>query len=203
MRNIWLLPDYQQVGTIYAVEGNSEKPFHDMVDLTMLPSALVLGIPEEILAKNMEDDFVFGQFCRTAFGTDFFSCSIRAGKDKTGRSVTLTNLQILDVNEKPEIPPIQNDKVHDEAAVAAHKLVAALTRQSSRAGLSIIEMLEAVKMKRDISSFSSERLYCSANPPGWMPKKKIASRIIVGFLLLCIAALCFVLLNRASYHVAV
>ena len=172
MRNLWLLPDEGQSGTILALEGTKIVPLHKAVELAMLPPSFTLGIPEEALIANQNNDFVFAQFARIQNYNSLFSCSIRAGQDKSGRSVVLTNFQILESGEDPSIPPLCNNlNTSPSVGGAMEKLISIISNEGDSTQ-KVKAMLDAVRRNPHLKSFSSERLSKCANKPAWMPQKK-------------------------------
>lgn len=178
MRNIWLLPDYSQSGTINAVEDEAIKPLHELIDLASLPQAIVLGIPEELLEKYKNEDFVYSQFGKQKYGVGYFTCSARAGQDISGRSVCITNLQVLQKNEVPQLPPAQSTCAPESSRLPMQKLVEILSNDRNVNVAATVDMLAAARTEQQLLTFSSETLRRSANPHDWMPKKKDGKGLI-------------------------
>lgn len=168
MRNLWLLPDSEQSGVVKALEGTEIKPIHEIVDLGVLPRSFVLGIPESVLRENQDDGFIYAQYSKLNNGTALFSCSKRAGNDKTGRTVVITNLQILNRNELPIFPPEPNPCAPSLDASSMTGFDLDSNFHSSNVKL----MLDAVKARRFINSFASEPMPNSVNKPQWVPSTK-------------------------------
>ena len=90
MRTIIALPDYEQTGQIEALVSGHEMPLYKALKLSEFPhSCEISGIPNPILSRNPENNFVFAQVVRSN-NNDYFLKSCRAGKDKTGRDVFLS-----------------------------------------------------------------------------------------------------------------
>lgn len=90
MRTIIALPDYEQTGQIEALVSGQEMPLYKALKLSEFPhSCEISGIPNPILSRNPENNFVFAQVVR-GNNNDYFLKSCRAGKDKTGRDVFLS-----------------------------------------------------------------------------------------------------------------
>lgn len=170
MKSLWLEPDYAQSGIVWCDEAGVKQPAHEALPLATLPRALVLGIPEEILAIHVDDEFVFAQFCRSD-EENYFACSIRAGADISGRTVTLTHLQRLARGESPKIPPEASNTLHGNASAAMRKLIDVLAKDSP-ARAATYAMLAAVASQDHLRSFANVWMQRSANPPSWMPQKK-------------------------------
>mgnify|MGYP001061429946 FL=1 len=168
MRNLWLLPDFEQSGVVKALEGKQTNPIHEVIDLGTLPNSFVLGIPESVLRENQDENFVYAQYSKLNNGTALFSCSKRAGNDKTGRTVVITNLQILTRNETPIFPPEANPYAPPADASSMASFYHADDFHSANVKL----MLEAVKARRFINSFASEQMPNSVNKPQWVPSTK-------------------------------
>lgn len=194
MRNIWLLPDYTQSGNIIALEGEKSEPIYEVIDLNLLPRSLVLGIPEEVLENNPEDVFVYSQYCKIKEKYDIFASSIRAGKDRTGRSVVITNIQILETGECPKVPPLENLHVKPDIVKLMNILKLSFENKSNPSVIRTLEMLDAVKTRVRLATFSSEPLIRTANPPEWMPKKKEYSSILKISLFFILIAFVFIVL---------
>lgn len=187
MRNLWLLPDRHQDGLARTVENNRVASLNDLLDLRMLPPELVLGIPEEVVRRNDKDNHVFGQYAKLPSGAHAFCLSCAAGEDVSGRTVFITNLQILSLGEAPQIPPRLPLGLPPEEGRFAQELcmrTAAVYRP-------IQEMLEAVSNLPLAKTFASERLLHTRFKPDWVPKKKVNSGLLdrsKGVLLLAIIA---------------
>src|SRR5690606_41421499 len=100
MKCLLLLPDFYQSGEINVWGDGMSLPMPVSVckdiPLRELPDCFVLGIPESLLRANIEQDFVYAQYVRLDYKRSVLSFSIRGGNDKSGRTVVLTILQLLD-----------------------------------------------------------------------------------------------------------
>lgn len=192
MRNLWLLPDYSQSGVIMAREGDVLQPLHETLDLSSLPQSLILGIPEELLNTRRENGFIYSQFAKTNHELSYFVCSMRAGTDIAGRSVCITNVQLLSQIESPVFPPRPPEWMTERESESIVKLTS-LGSINSGGAASTFEMLEAVRLGNGWKTFSSERLVKSANPHSWMPKKKDNEFRLFGFALLALVLVLVIL----------
>jgi hypothetical protein len=171
MRNLWLLPDREQSGAICVFENDEITFLHETVNLAELPPALVLGIPEELLIENQESDFLFGQFFRLK-NLDIFCCSGRAGKDISGRTVVVTNMQMLRKGEIPRVPPEFNSKASNDYVFFMKAITDIFLDTQCESSKNILHMLTVVNNNIRLNSFSSERLSRAISKPDWMPSKK-------------------------------
>ncbi|QET55306.1 hypothetical protein FOB25_02210 [Citrobacter portucalensis] len=202
MRSIWLLPDRKQTGCVIALENGVNHNLHELIDLSTLPPELILGIPEELFRKKLDHGFLFGQFVILTSGERIFCISAPAGKDISGRTVSISNLQILDKNEEanlifslPSNTTREDEKIINEVFV--NKGSDFLKKFEP-----INLMLNAVAVVKRARSFSSETLVLSSNKPEWMPQKKkthlsmlISNKYI--FLLILFMVMTIVLYLRA------
>lgn len=180
MNSFWLIPDYSQSGTVVCVLNGAVSPLHKALPLAAIPPELILGIPEELLIQYPDQDFVFTQFCRGRNGESYFACSIRAGVDVSGRTVTLTNLQCLAPGETPATPPPVDAALQGEAESAMRRLVYLLAHPTPQRD-KMHAMLEALEALPRFTSFASDTLRKSAHRPQWMPdtaKKKVSKRTL-------------------------
>ena len=201
MRSIWLIPDRQQTGVVYAIENGKRLLIHELIDVKTLPLELVLGIPEEIFRAKEENYFLFAQFARIEDEKSIFCLSAPAGNDKDGRKVSITNIQILEGNEKPILSPkIPNDctLLDDIDKKELEKMVSEIDNDTS-SNDSIHRMLKAIQSNVRAKSFASEDLIVATNKPDWMPKKKesyfIILKILLVFIILTIIFYSFHYLN--------
>jgi len=172
MRDIWLLPDYAQSGSIQVLEGHNVKPLYEVLNVGSLPASFVLGTPEEVLLNNPQDDFVFAQYARNVEGKNIFSCSIRAGKDVSGRTVLLTNLQILDSDQTPRILPEINYSAAKDIVDVMEKLTYVLSKEVGASVNNVRLLTDAIGGSKSLMTFASEPLVKAANKPDWTPSKK-------------------------------
>ena len=90
MKTIIALPDYEQTGQIEARIAGQKMQLYKALRISEFPhSCEISGIPNPILSRNPENNFVFAQVVRSN-NNDYFLKSCRAGKDKTGRDVFLS-----------------------------------------------------------------------------------------------------------------
>ena len=186
MRNLWLIPDREQEGEISVLEGEKISLLHETLPLKKLPPALSFGIPKELLLKNLSNNFIYAQFGRLKNGQNIFARSIRAGQDRSGRTVTLTELQILEKGESPKISVQVNANASDELQHFMLKMKNILSDPDNISRKKIDEMLNATKREQRPVTFSSELLTESVNKPDWTPRKK---KIINNTLMIVLAVL--------------
>lgn len=168
MRNLWLLADRTQRGSIQVLE--EDKPINEIqnaINLEKLPLEFVIGIPEEVLRKKSGDFFLFGQYIRLR-NEDIFCLSAPAGRDISNRIVVISNIQILDKKEKPTLEPQPPSNVKGEDKEHIEKILGCTDSEKE----AVSKMLKAVDEHLGYNSFSSERLYSSKYKHQWMPKKK-------------------------------
>lgn len=173
MRNIWLMPDREQDGMAYAIDGERVAPFNEIIDLKTLPPELVIGIPEEILRRNNDKNFIYAQLAKLRNNLDkdgnyVFCLSSPAGYDKSGRVVFITNVQILSPIDDPIIPPKRPSGFPSNLDIWAERF----DDTESSAYDPVFQMLDARLNNPSAKSFSSERLQKSRFTPDWMPQKK-------------------------------
>ncbi|MGX2951693.1 hypothetical protein ACWIUA_12480, partial [Ursidibacter sp. B-7004-1] len=107
MKNIWIFPDRDQNGNSISTDGDKIASLNELIDINLIPKSIILGIPKELITKNIGRKFIFAQYARINDNQNLLCLSIIAGTDKSNRTVYLTNLQIFSHNEKYAIPPIK------------------------------------------------------------------------------------------------
>ncbi|HHQ6722808.1 TPA: hypothetical protein ACSTNG_002582 [Serratia fonticola] len=172
MRCIWLLPDRKQSGCISALEDGITYNLHELIDLSALPPELILGIPEELFRTKIELNFLFGQFMILNSGERIFCISAPAGRDISGRIVSISNLQILGRKEEPNLNFSAPLNTSDEDGEIIRDVFVKKSNDSLKKLEPINRMLKAVILVKKARSFASETLTVSSNKPGWMPQKK-------------------------------
>jgi len=172
MRSIWLLPDRDQTGRIQAVEDESIYSLHELISLKELPPAFVLGIPEEIYRSKSGEFFLFAQFIFLASGSRVFCLSAPAGRDISGRIVSMSNLQFLEEGEEPNLKFLAPKILPNEDKKIINTIFSGQKENNLELFGAVNKMLEAVKQARNARSFSSEPLILARNKPDWMPQKK-------------------------------
>ncbi|WP_283627360.1 hypothetical protein [Shewanella baltica] len=189
MKFLLLLPDFYQSGEINAWSGGMSAPVPVSVckdiPLRELPDCFVLGIPESLLRVNIEKDFVYAQYVRLDSKRSVLSFSIRGGNDKTGRTVVLTILQLLDEGEQlmfpPEVPSNLPDSISERNAIE-DRIGSMLNSLQSDSSSNIKDMISAVKKYPKLRSFASEHVDSLAQKPQWTPNKKKEYSFMVGIL---------------------
>lgn len=172
-KNVWLLPDRKQSGRVQAIQDGRIEDAHKLINLSELPSALILGIPEEIFRKNSGRFFIFSQFAILESGVRIFCISAPAGKDISGRMVAISNLQYLEHEEEPNLIPPSPISIGKEDEMAINRNIEHCQKNPEILS-STREMLTAAKKSRNKRrrTFSSEELSFAADKPDWMPQKK-------------------------------
>lgn len=175
MRSIWLLPDRDQTGRIQAVEDERTYSLHELISLKELPPAFVLGIPEEIYRSKSGEFFLFAQFVFLASGSRVFCLSAPAGRDISGRMVSISNLQFLEEGEEPSLKFLAPKILPNEDKKIINTISLGQKENNLELFGAVNKMLEAVKQAKNARSFSSEALILARNKPDWMPQKKDSS----------------------------
>lgn len=194
MRNLWLIPDRDHEGVISVLEGDKISPLHETLSLNKLPPALSFGIPKELLLKYQSNDFVYAQFARLK-SSNIFVRSIRAGHDKSGRTVTLTELQLLEKGESPKVFVEVNPNATGQLLHFMEKMRSVLSDRQNISRRKIDEMLNATKELQWPDTFSSEYLTKSVNKPDWTPRKKklINNTLLILLIVLFISVAIFLI----------
>ncbi|WP_133154944.1 hypothetical protein [Billgrantia endophytica] len=202
MKCLLLLPDFYQSGEINAWGNGMSLPVPVSVckdiPLRELPDCFVLGVPESLLRANVEQDFVYAQYVRLSSKRSVLSFSIRGGGDKSGRTVVLTILQLLDEGESlifpPEVPPSLPDSIGEKNAIEG-RIEAMMRSLQSDSSSNIKDMILAVAKHPKLRSFASEYADSLAQRPQWTPSKKkeysFMIGILVAFILLAILIIAF------------
>lgn len=195
MKNIWILPDKKQNGLALAVIENKIAPLNELIDLSKLPKVLNLGIPEELVrAKADVTNFLYAQFVKLENEKSVFSITAPAGTDVNGRIVFITNLQLLELNETPILPPAKLTNLPDDVKDWAKQF----DDVTSASFENINEMLDAVQNRPYSRSFASERLSKARFTPDWMPKKKIKAKTLFVIFLALILSIFFMIFIREN-----
>lgn len=201
MKCFLLLPDFYQSGEIHAWSDGMSAPVPVSVckdiPLKELPDCFVLGIPESLLRANIEQDFVYAQYVRLGSKRSVLSFSIRGGNDKSGRTVVLTIVQLLDEGEpltfSPEIPSNLPDSI-DEKNTVENRIGAMMRSLQSGSLSNIKDMFSAVRKYPKLRSFASEHVDSLAHRPQWTPNKKkysFMAEVLIAFLLLVVLIIKF------------
>lgn len=189
MKCLLLLPDFYQSGEINVWGDGMSLPMPVSVckdiPLRELPDCFVLGIPESLLRANIEQDFVYAQYVRLGSKRSVLSFSIRGGNDKSGRTVVLTILQLLDEGEPlifpPKAPSILPDSIGEKDTI--ENRIGAMMRSLQSDSLSNIkDMISAVEKYPKLRSFASEHVASLTQKPQWTPNKKKEYSFMIGFL---------------------
>lgn len=189
MKCLLLLPDFYQSGEINVWGDGMSLPMPVSVckdiPLRELPDCFVLGIPESLLRANIEQDFVYAQYVRLDSKRSVLSFSIRGGNDKSGRTVVLTILQLLDEGEPlifpPETPSSLPDSIGEKNTIE-NRIGAMMKSLQSDSLSNIKDMISAVEKYPKLRSFASEHVDSLAQKPQWTPNKKKEYSFMIGFL---------------------
>jgi len=171
---IWVLPHRDQSGNEDVVKDGQSMKLTVALAVEQLPKELVFGIPESVLRQHPEDNLlIFAQYVRQRKGERaFFALSITCGKDKDDRTVYLTLVEILGLDEDtPHLQP-PTAGLPDRERLAADKLLARFDNKKDKWVCRVKEMLDAAKVHDKINSFSSVSIPDAVFPPQWPPEKK-------------------------------
>lgn len=193
MKNIWIFPDREQNSNSISTDGDRIASLTELIDITLIPKAIVLGIPQELIAKYTGKKFIFAEYAKMSNGQNLLSLSIIAGTDKDNRTVYLTNLQIFSQNERFSIPPIKTKNFPE----IENKYFDEFLDENSSAYDSVKIMLENIERNKHLKTFSSENLYQTTEKHDWMPKKKDRQKKLTIFLVLFVSfAVILLLINQ-------
>ena len=173
-RIMWVLPDREQNGEDHVLSNGRQCLLSEALNVTQLPKSLVLGIPEEVVEKKADDEgLIFAQFIRQPkLNRSLYALSVRCGRDRTGRIVFLTRLELLLSNELPIADvPAEPLLALDEAAMVA-RLGLRLLDETDEWVNGLYRMLQATIDNPELSSFANVKLHRTHYKPDWMPKKK-------------------------------
>lgn len=167
---MWILPDRKQRGPRVIKNGVLYDQLISAIDVNTLPPELILGIPTELFKSNPQSGLMFAQYARCK-SYSIFSVSIASGKDKSGRGVYLTNLQVLDNDELPVLQELKCPEECIDELGEMEKIRRMFNENSSESMKPVVEMLKAVDVLQGVRTFCSHDLYSSANEPNWMPRR--------------------------------
>ncbi len=171
-KTIWVLPHRDQSGDEDVVKDGKLMKLTEALPVDRLPKELVLGIPESVLRQHPEDDLIFAQYVRQrSMGRALFALSVTCGKDKGGRTVYLTLLEDLGVEDRPQFQPAV-EGLPDRERRKAEKLLSRLKKQKDKWVCRTVEMLDEATRNRSINSFSNVSIPGAAYPPQWTPTSK-------------------------------
>jgi len=169
---IWVLPHRDQSGDEDVVKDGQVMKFTAALPVAELPKELVVGIPKSVLRQHPEDDLIFAQYVRQRKkGQAFFALSVTCGKDKGGRTVYLSLLEVLGPEDTPQLQP-PTEGLPNRERNKAQKLLSRLGNPKDKWVRRINEMLDVVATSTRINSFSSVSIPDAAFPPQWTPEKK-------------------------------
>jgi hypothetical protein len=180
MKSFWILPHQSQSGELEVLKEGAIRPLLEVVDISSFPPALVLGVPEDVLRSNPSEDFLYAEFARCRDHSSVFSQSIRAGKDREGRTILLTHVQVFEKDEQPQPRfPLEYEEIKDEleGVIPGDLLEGIASGMSSSSSIQRVNtMLEYTRRRRSTNTFASETSERSANPHQWRPQKKKPDR---------------------------
>jgi hypothetical protein len=197
---IWVLPNRNQSGEEDAIKGGTKLNLSAAIDVKSLPKEIVIGIPEDVLARYPNDDLIFAQYCRQSNGTqkqDIFTLSVTCGVDLSGRTVYLTLLQILLPGcEMITFPSVET--LSKEERSKANEILTRFSRSNDKWVRSIKKMLVTVKKKPNVKSFANVPVTMSAFPPEWTPHRKswFFICIVCGLIILSVLVVFYLIFIR-------
>lgn len=193
MKNIWIFPDREQNSNSISTDGDRIASLTELIDVTEIPKAIILGIPQELITKHIGEKFIFAEYARMNNGQNLLSLSTIAGADKDNRIVYLTNLQIFSQNEKYSIPPIKTENFPE----IENKYFDEFLDENSSIYDPVKIMLKNIDNNKHLTTFSSENLYQVTDKHDWMPKKKDRKKRLIVFAILFLSCLITILMiNR-------
>ncbi len=167
---VWLLPNRDQTDKSVVSCRGRLTPLADVIDVAQLPNVLVLGIPEEVINREPEEDVIYAQFVRQPeLGRSIFCISVRCGHDRGGRIVLLTALQILSTGQEPSLE-LSDSSLPTDEFVSATRLEQRLNKRDDKWSESVHHLLEAVKADPNAMSFGNVALARTFYKPSWMPR---------------------------------
>lgn len=192
-RDIWILPDRLQSGDLDVVEAGERRRLTDALRVDALPLSFTLGIPESVLKAHPEAGLIYAQFARFVepfhepLGTrDLFALSVRSGKDRSGRTVYLTGMQLLAPGQMPALLPDITLPDSDDATLKA--LRARFNEANSDHWVaSVRAMLAAVREHPNFASFANVDAPNLAHRAEWVPGRSKKNSFVVATT--CIAIL--------------
>jgi len=169
---IWVLPHRDQSGDEDAVRNGRRAKLSAALAVEELPKELTIGVPKSVLRGRRGQEVLFAQYARQrTMGRAFFALSTTCGKDKGGRTVYLTLLEVLPGDALPELhPPLEG--LPEPELSKAREMLQRLESSRDKWSRRVHSMLEAVRQPGEIDTFCSVALPDAAYPPQWTPEKK-------------------------------
>jgi len=162
----WVLPDIEQCGKLWVIDTDNQEQlsltdFYKEYKIKEIAREFEIGIPEELLIKFKSPKFGFAQIIRDHINNVVFSISTRCGKDKDGRTVTLTYIQIVNELSEIQLP-------NQESLSFLKTLNENLTFQIDLNTESKIDKLKKASISfNDIKSFCSDKLQKTVYKHDW------------------------------------
>ena len=199
----WILPHRDQSGDEDVVKDGQLIKLTAALSVEQLPKELVLGIPESVLRGHREQELIFAQYVRDrSKGRAFFAISVTSGKDKDGRTVYLTFVEILGLGERPQLQPTVEGLPQGERRKAEKLLsrLGNLNNLKDKWVRRVSDMLKAGTAHRWIESFSNVSIPDAAFPPQWTPEKKAQRALAIAVSVCALAAFGLLLALKSCQH---
>lgn len=201
-RNVWILPDREQSGELEVVENGEKRRLFEVLDTSLIPRELVLGVPESLFDAHPSPSLVYAQFvrlqgesARSLDAQSIFAVSVRCGKDKSGRTVVLTGLQLLSAGIRPQLLP--SASLPEPENSTWRDLAERFVRppRSDRYARYVGNMLHAVEERQDLASFASLDAPKLTYQPDWA-EGRLKKKAVWAAAILLIVVLAVLLLMR-------
>lgn len=192
----WVLPDFNQEGKLWLISPSIENrislsDFYKKYKIKEIAKEFEIGIPEELLGQFKSPKFGFAQIVKD-HANKIFSISTRCGKDKDGRTVTLTYIQI--VNELSEI------QLPDQESLSFLETFNKdlIFQIDSETELKIDRLKKASLYFHDIKSFCSDKLMRTVYKHDWNGEDPTYSKkwIWLGVGVILLGILCLLTLKN-------
>ena len=171
MKSYWILPDANSTGIIKVFSDGNVTNLADLDVWKTRPKVIFPAIPKEIMLLYKNKNVIYAQYARME-SFNIFCLSTPHGLDIHNRIVQLTNLQVLDKNERPSLDFSTNLPDNDQIIKCAKSILAILANHNSAPYKKVTTMISAFDDETEKNTFSSETLTDSALVHDWMPKKK-------------------------------
>jgi len=169
---IWVLPHRDQADDEDVVKNGRPAKLTVALAVQDLPKELIIGIPESVLQGRHKQEVLLAQYVRQrSHARALFALSTPCGKDKGGRTVYLTLIEVLPTDGLPERSPSLEGLSGPELS-KAQQILSRLAFCVDPWSRRIHDMLEAVSRHGEIDTFCSTTVPNAAYPAQWTPKKK-------------------------------
>ena len=202
MHRVLALPDYNQDGVIAASTDQGITTLNEAVrnagvNLVELPASCVLGIPEPVLRQNSGDSFVFSQVARLS---DIYLIVISccAGRDKSNRSVFLTEIVILNENELDNFNFLDFVNEPPSCEGLGNDIGNYLAKMRKNASSDVSNLIGIARQHPRYSHIASTEMVGMRYQPDW-PKKPLSRHVPKSWL---IGTLVLAAIAAAGYEVA-